>query len=225
MKRMIPLDTKSTQFLTRFIVESDAIESIQADAKLVNAQLKRGMQNGHVGALLLLEQRSQEKEETITKDLICQVQGLITAEQHTKLGGHRLKRGWIGNYRVIDVGIGGRMAPDPGLVPSLMLTWVGRVTAWQRECHSHVQNENLREIARCHFEYERIHPFVDGNGRSGRALAYYLMRYRGIKPFIFTNADKYETYYRCFEDPEAMCEYFEIKTSGEESSLSARSTS
>lgn len=207
------MDEKLIQFLIRFIVESDAIEGIQADAKLVNAQLKRGVQNGHVGALLLLEQQSQEKEKAVTKDLICQVQKFITAEQHTKLGGHRLKWEWIGNYRVINVSIGGRMAPDPGLVPSLMLTWVGKVTAWQRECHSHIQNENLREIARHHFEYEHIHPFVDGNGRSGRALTYYLMRYCGMKPFVFTNADKYETYYRCFKDPEAMCEYFETKTS------------
>ena len=204
---------KVIEFLTHFIVESDAIERIQADIKIVNAQLKRGMQNGHVGALLLLEQRSQEKEEILTKDLVCQVQGLITAEQHTKLGGPRLKREWIGNYRVINVSIGGRMALDPGLVPSLMLTWVGRITAWQRACHSYIQNQNLREIARYHFEYEHIHPFADGNGRSGRALAYYLMRYCGIKPFIFTNADKYETYYRCFEDPEAMCKYFEARAS------------
>lgn len=206
------LDKKSIQFLIRFIVESDAIERIQADIKIVNAQLKRGMRNGHVGALLLLERRSQEKEETLTKDLVCQVQKLITAEQHTKPGGHRLKREQIGNYRVVNVSIGGRIAPDPGLVPSLMLTWVGRVTAWQRECHSYTQPSNLREIARYHFEYEHIHPFADGNGRSGRALVYYLMRYCGIKPFIFTSADRYETYYRCFENPEAMCEYFEIKT-------------
>ena len=197
--------------IARFIVESDAIEGIQADVKRVGAQIKRNIQRGHAGALLLLERQSQEKEKTITKDLICCVQKLITAEQHTKPGGHRLRPEWIGHYRTIGVSIGGRRAPDSGLVPSLMLVWVGRVVAWQRECQSRAQNKNLREIARFHFDYEYIHPFVDGNGRSGRALVYYLMRYCGIEPFVFTSGDKRETYYRCFDDPEAMCGYFEVR--------------
>ena len=214
MRRKTPYDAKTIQFLTRFIVESDAIENIQADSKLVKAQLKRGMQEGHAGALLLLEQRSQEKAEVITEGLICKVQGLITAEQHTKPGGPRLEQRWIGNYRTVGMSILGRVAPRPGLVPSLMLAWVASVTAWQKECHSHTQTENLRQIARYHFEYERIHPFMDGNGRSGRALVYYLMRYCGITPFIFTSADKYETYYRCFNDPEVMCRYFEARAIG-----------
>src|SRR3989344_6893916 len=212
MRRITPLDTKSIQFLTKFIVESDAIEGIQADSEPINAQLELGMQYGHVGALLLLEQQSQEKKETVTKDLICQVQGFITDEQHTKPGGSWLKPEYIGHYRKVAVSIGGRLAPDPGHVSRLMLGWIDKVTAWQRDCHSRTQIQNLREIARYHFYYEYIHPFADGNGRSGRALVYYMMRYCGIQPFLFTSTDRYETYYRCFENQEAMCKYFEAKS-------------
>lgn len=200
------------KFLANFIVESDAIEEIQADPLLVKVQLEEGMDKGHVGALLLLESLAQKSREVLSEEVVCQVQGLITAEQHTKLGGSRLESEWVGHYRTVGVSIGGRIAPKSDLVPSLMLTWIGKVTAWQRECLPYIQDQNLREIARYHFEYEYIHPFVDGNGRSGRALVYYFLRYCRVQPFIFSNSDKYETYYNCFNNPEAMCRYFISKS-------------
>lgn len=142
--------------------------------------------------------------------MICRVQGLITAEQHTKSGGPKLKPEWIGKYRPMNVRIGGKVAPSPFLVPSLMRQWVSRVIGWQKK-NSDSLVANLHQIADFHFEYEYIHPFADGNGRSGRALVYYLLRSCNIKPFVFTNDDKYETYYRCFNEPEAMRRYFEAK--------------
>ncbi len=211
-------------FLTNFIVESDAIEGIQADQQLVKAQLEEGFDKGHVGALLLLEVLAQNKT-ILTENVVRQVQGLITAEQHTKPGGPKLKPEWIGEYRLVNVIIqyklgniiiGGRTAPSPALVPLLMESWASRLAVWQERNLDNPTLESLCSIARFHYEYEYIHPFVDGNGRSGRALVYYLLRYCGIKPFIFSNSDKHKTYYRCFDEPEAMCKYFmskaEIKT-------------
>lgn len=206
------MDEKLIRFLTNFIVESDAIEGIQADQQLVKTQLlEEGINNGHVGALLLLEVLAQDKE-VISENIICKIQGLITSEQHTKPGGPKLKPEYIGQYRLVDVSIGGRIAPSPSLVPSLMKSWTSCLVAWQKNNPNNPTAESLSSIAKFHYLYEQIHPFVDGNGRSGRALAYYLLCYSGIKPFIFSNSDKYETYYRCFNDPEAMCKYFISKS-------------
>lgn len=36
---------------------------------------------------------------------------------------------------------------------------------------------------RAHLEYERLHPFIDGNGRSGRALWAWQMQRDGYNPF------------------------------------------
>lgn len=207
------MNKKKTEFLTRFIVESDAIEGIHADPELVGAQLKEGYLEGHVGAMLLLETATQ-KRKSLDQELICQAQGLITTEQHTKPGGQKLNTEWIGTYRPINVSIGGRIAPSPRSVPALMSSWISRVIAWQKKYSRYTPSTNLGKIAVFHYEYEHIHPFADGNGRSGRALIYYLMRYCGINPFVFTSGDKFETYYRCFSDPKEMQRYFKMKFKG-----------
>lgn len=204
------MNKQKIEFLTRFVVESDAIERIHADTEFVKSQLKAGHREGHVGAILLLE-TAVKKRKSLGQELICQVQKLITGEQHTKPGGQKLNPEWIGRYRPINVSIGGRIAPDKSSVPTLMCLWIYRVTAWQKKCSRYTPATNLRKIAVFHYEYEQIHPFADGNGRSGRALVYYLMRYCGINPFVFTSSDRFETYDQCFVDPKEMQRYFKIK--------------
>ena len=211
-REVIKILEKRIPFFVSFIVESDAIENITANPKLIEQELKARKRAGHVGAMLFLEKIAQRQNKFISKDLICRIQSLITAEQHTKLGGPKLKPECIGKFRQISVSIGGNLAPDPALLPLLMNLWVFSVREWQKNFSQSPVRVNLQRIATFHYEYEKIHPFVDGNGRSGRALVYYLMQYCGMRPFVFTGSDKYETYYRCFSHPEDMDKYFYEKT-------------
>lgn len=66
----------------------------------------------------------------------------------------------------------------PGRVPELMLQW-----ADQAEWHTaNLDNEALLEaIAGGHIAFARIHPFSDGNGRTGRAI----IAYQTIRRFGF----------------------------------------
>jgi Fic family protein len=196
-----------TDFLIEFIAESDAIERITDDRELLRRQIEEGKIKGHAGAMLLLEARASQKA-AISEALILTVQGLITSEQHLKPGGDRLEERFIGRYRDVPVWIGGRQGCKVELIPTEMLNLARAIRQWQREYSRLNIEENIRRAARFHFQFEHIHPFADGNGRTGRALVWCLLRFAGIEPFIFTNADKRSTYYKCFEKPEDMETYF-----------------
>lgn len=118
---------------------------------------------------------------------IMALQNLITKNQTD------LKDNQRGNYRGMynndtNVTVGGRIAPDHSLVPDLMNGWLRDVT------------EMTPLVA--HIRFESIHPFVDGNGRTGRMLYWYICKRRGIKPNRY-NADTQkdrEHYYRLFDN-------------------------
>lgn len=55
--------------------------------------------------------------------------------------------------------------------------------------------QKLGDIARFHLEYERIHPFQDGNGRTGRAIILKQCLDSGIVPAIIRDEDKARYYY------------------------------
>lgn len=198
------------EFLARFLCESDAIEGIVDDPALVGRQIRRCNVRGHVGALLLLRTHALQKT-PLTQWLIKQTQSLIVSEQHRK-GDREIAKKYRGNWRDCDVWIADRKGSPPTLVPSQMLILAEHIVQWQATCAGLSAVENVTAIARFHYEYERIHPFIDGNGRSGRALVYYLYRFAGLTPFVFTAEDRHRTYYRCFSNPAVMREYFLERT-------------
>lgn len=67
------------------------------------------------------------------------------------------------------------------------------------------QDEYIKQVALIHFRYINIHPFSDGNGRTGRLLTNMLLKEKGI---LFN-----------IESPEAKKEYLEIMNSVENNVL------
>ncbi len=118
-----------------------------------------------------------------------------------------------GNYREIQVYVGNRitgevtfMPPPPQDVPVLM----GALIEWLNSDDSC----NLSPVlvaGMSHYEFVRIHPFVDGNGRTARALATLILHLRefDIKKF-FALDDYYDSdrmaYYNALKsvDPETI---------------------
>src|SRR5205807_1313650 len=45
-----------------------------------------------------------------------------------------------------------------------------RLADWERFIHEHVSVDPLIRLAVAHYQFEAIHPFTDGNGRTGRVL-------------------------------------------------------
>ncbi len=108
---------------------------------------------------------------------------------------------WEGSYRKIQVYVGNRitgevifMPPPPEKVPSLMKEFI--------EWLNSEESFNLHPVLVAgisHYEFVRIHPFVDGNGRTARALATLILYIRefDIKRF-FALDDYYDSDRRAY---------------------------
>jgi Fic family protein len=197
------------ELMSRFVIESDAIENLKADPVMVKKELQFDYNEGHVGALLLLDKMAKNRQ-PLTHEAIQEVQGLITAEQTTK-GGEMLPSEYISRYRPVGVRVGGRICPPPHMVWSLMARWLMSATEWLKTTKDLTDISKLEKISDLHFDYEFIHPFADGNGRSGRVIVYYLMIYTGLKPFVFSSKDRFHTYYPAFQSHKQMQKYFKSK--------------
>jgi Fic family protein len=93
---------------------------------------------------------------------------------HAILAGGVMDQGEAGRYRTIRVRVGAFVPPPPQDVSGLMfelLTW------WNDEAP---KLSPVLTSAIVHHRFETIHPFADGNGRTGRALALWELYRRGF---------------------------------------------
>ena len=111
---------------------------------------------------------------------------------------HRMLLGGInddiaGRFRTENeyVRVGSHVAPAPehirGLMKSLLVDYA-----------SSDEDYFLEKIVRFHLEFERIHPFNDGNGRIGRVLIHLQLGKLGYPPLIIRNKGKRDSYYPAF---------------------------
>ncbi|ROH93465.1 Fic family protein [Stagnimonas aquatica] len=106
-------------------------------------------------------------------------------ELHLILAGEVMDQGQAGRYRTINVRVGNYVPPPPAEVSGLMfelLDW------WNRQSS---QLSPVLSSAILHYRFEAIHPFADGNGRTGRALALWELYRRGFDTHHIFSVDEY----------------------------------
>ena len=104
---------------------------------------------------------------------------------HGIMAGEVMDQGEAGRYRTMRVRVGPYVPPPPGEVSGLMfefLEW------WNVE--SRILSPVLSS-AIVHYRFEAIHPFADGNGRTGRALALWELYRRGFDSHHIFSVDEY----------------------------------
>lgn len=97
-----------------------------------------------------------------------------------------------GVYRRIPVKIMGahHEPPQPYLVPVQMERLVSDL--------SHDNRHTIETAALFHLNFEGIHPFIDGNGRTGRLILNLMLMQAGYPPIDMKFADR-RKYYACFD--------------------------
>jgi Fic family protein len=79
----------------------------------------------------------------------------------------------------------GMTPPTWPLLPAQMQQWVGDVCATsERVGRGETDRWLPEELARLHNQFERVHPFIDGNGRTGRLVMNLVLVRSGYPPVI-----------------------------------------
>ena len=93
----------------------------------------------------------------------------------------------VGDYKLFANVVGERETIDPKHVKEEMKKLL--------DAYNQKENHTFEEIVEFHVNFERIHPFQDGNGRVGRLIAFKECLKNNIVPFIILDSKK-EFYYR-----------------------------
>src|SRR3990167_2381320 len=103
---------------------------------------------------------------------------------HAIIGGMVMDQGRAGRYRDIRVRVGRYLPPPPqqvtGLMSELLGWWNEEASKWSPVVTSAI----------IHYRFEEIHPFADGNGRTGRTLALWELYRRGFDTHHIFSVDE-----------------------------------
>ncbi len=133
-----------------------------------------------------------KKNEKITKELLLNWHKNVFGETKSDIAG---------KFRDYLVRIGFHLAPDWQDVENLMKDFI--------EFLNKNKKMNPAELAgRAHYQFEKIHPFGDGNGRIGRLLMNFILWHNGY-PILIIEYKKRKSYYKALQkDEEYFVSYF-----------------
>lgn len=130
-----------------------------------------------------IDQRAKEQELTLEAILLLH-----------KMLISNIRDDIAGRFRVGSeyVRVGSHIAPAPQEI-------IGRLEQMLAEYNAASHENIIKRIARLHLAFEYTHPFVDGNGRIGRAINNYLLIREGFVPINIKFMDRAK-YYEAFRE-------------------------
>lgn len=116
--------------------------------------------------------------------------GVIRHMHRVLMRTRNIEDAWRGRFRQQPVYIGNSQGVSWEGIHEHMAMWCMTV------------NNTVLDVATIkdlHITYEKIHPFIDGNGRSGRILLNWMRLRAGLPILVIKNEEKQE-YYKWFRD-------------------------
>lgn len=180
------------EFLVEYTYHSNAIEgntlTLQETAMVLEGitidkkPLKDHLEAvGHRDAFLYVQELVKDKI-PFSEAIMKQIHTLVLMDRPEDRG----------MYRRIPVRIMGAFhePPDPVLVPEMMEKLVAEFAG--KKLHP------IESAALFHLKFEGIHPFIDGNGRTGRLILNLMLMQHGYPPINVKYADR-RKYYEAFD--------------------------
>ena len=127
-------------------------------------------------------------EGDITKEFILKLHELVVLDTLRQDLIHQ-----IGKYRTVQVFVGGSIPPKASDVPKEMARLLKGYSINKKKLHPLVLASYF------HTEFEKIHPFVDGNGRVGRLLINFIL-HRNKYPMINIPKKRRFKYYEVLQN-------------------------
>ena len=187
------LERLNEEFLTEYTYNSNAIEGstltlretdmVLRGLTIDQKSLKEHLEViGHKEAFDFVTELVKEKCE-INERVIKQIHYLVLAD----------KKDDRGVYRRVPVRIMG--AAHETAQPYLIITKMEELLRNYLASEEHI----VTKLARFHIEFEGIHPFIDGNGRTGRLLVNLELMKAGYPPIDIKFTDRI-AYYNAFDE-------------------------
>jgi Fic family protein len=141
---------------------------------------------GLVAALLFAD---EHREQWPTLDHIKEIHRLIFQEANPTMAGvYRREQYWPHYTRFV--------VPDWRKVPLCMGRLEMLLDQAKRECHAleglDQQEKVVEWAAKIHHRFECIHPFENGNGRTGRAIVTWMLTHYGLPAFDLSEERRVE---------------------------------
>ena len=187
------LERLNEEFVTEYTYNSNAIEGNtlslrETDMVLRGLTIDKKPLSHHLEAIGHKEAFDYvvslvQQNEPLTERIIKEIHYLVLAD----------KKEDRGVYRRIPVTIMGA-AHEP-VQPYLIQPKMEQLLS----DYSNDENHIVSRLARFHIEFEAIHPFIDGNGRTGRLLVNLELMKAGFPPIDIKFADRV-SYYNAFDE-------------------------
>jgi Fic family protein len=180
-----------SEAMARLLLRAEAVASSRIEGleiggrRLLKADLARGLENGrkdvtatevlnNIEAMHWAVETMSEQPHIVVEDILAVHERLLAGTSLERHAGQlRDVQNWIGgsSFNPCSAAF---VPPPPEQVPELMQDLCDFCNADTLPA--------VAQAAMAHAQFETIHPFVDGNGRTGRALIHVILRRRGLAP-------------------------------------------
>ncbi len=156
------------------------LDGLPADVK-VTERYVRALQHG------LTAIRERGGRTALTKELVDELHAILMqdAPDHFPKGKYRTTQVWIGGSRIEDAAF---VPAPPEFIVGCMADMEENILQYKPLEEDQSALTLVPQLAIAHAQFETIHPYLDGNGRTGRLLLPLMLSAEGLPPLYLSGA-------------------------------------